>query len=273
MCIRDSRKVLLQLALESDRRGVYSARDVALIQFLLHGDFDWFVMKKTFREKLGRQRPRFGGSGDRMYEEVYRDLTSHEQVGRLMEYGPISHLHGLLFTRDKLLNLDLRNLREGDSRNEALELFNQSIAMFTLPEASPIWHTVMIVVNTLGEVLSRTRRYNQFSKLGCGGGMWRKGFLHCHFACREGVMDEFGISFHNPAVLAISEPQIQLRNPEQKMRGYCDMFQGTWMQVMVVDAKQVKEDSVNKRWNARTCLLYTSPSPRDATLSRMPSSA
>ena len=25
--------------------------------------------------------------------------------------------------------------------------------------------------------------------------------------------------------------------------------------------------------NARTCLLYTSPSPRDATLSRMPSSA
>ena len=65
-------------------------------------------------------------------------------------------------------------------------------------------------------------------------------------------MDEFGISFHNPAVLAISEPQIQLRNPEQKMRGYCDMFQGTWMQVMVVDAKQVKEDSVNKRWNGRT---------------------
>ena len=81
--------------------------------------------------------------------------------------------------------------------------------------------------------------------------MWRKGFLHCHFACREGVMDEFGISFHNPAVLAISEPQIQLRNPEKKMQGYCDMFQGIWMQVMVVDDKQVKEDSVNKHWNAR----------------------
>ena len=28
-----------------------------------------------------------------------------------------------------------------------------------------------------------------------------------------------------------------------------------------------------RRWSAVTCLLYTSPSPRDATLSRMPSSA
>ena len=27
------------------------------------------------------------------------------------------------------------------------------------------------------------------------------------------------------------------------------------------------------RWLSQTCLLYTSPSPRDATLSRMPSSA
>ena len=30
---------------------------------------------------------------------------------------------------------------------------------------------------------------------------------------------------------------------------------------------------VDPRLNLRTCLLYTSPSPRDATLSRMPSSA
>ena len=27
------------------------------------------------------------------------------------------------------------------------------------------------------------------------------------------------------------------------------------------------------KWQYKTCLLYTSPSPRDATLSRMPSSA
>ena len=35
-----------------------------------------------------------------------------------------------------------------------------------------------------------------------------------------------------------------------------------------------QKDFVNENgWSNRTCLLYTSPSPRDATLSRMPSSA
>ena len=34
-----------------------------------------------------------------------------------------------------------------------------------------------------------------------------------------------------------------------------------------------KEADVDKRTIFNTCLLYTSPSPRDATLSRMPSSA
>ena len=31
--------------------------------------------------------------------------------------------------------------------------------------------------------------------------------------------------------------------------------------------------SFDSLWSVLTCLLYTSPSPRDATLSRMPSSA
>ena len=35
----------------------------------------------------------------------------------------------------------------------------------------------------------------------------------------------------------------------------------------------VFEDEVDSFENLITCLLYTSPSPRDATLSRMPSSA
>ena len=39
--------------------------------------------------------------------------------------------------------------------------------------------------------------------------------------------------------------------------------------------KQLRDDGVGKMLDAylATCLLYTSPSPRDATLSRMPSSA
>ena len=36
---------------------------------------------------------------------------------------------------------------------------------------------------------------------------------------------------------------------------------------------QWKVDSIESGRSVYTCLLYTSPSPRDATLSRMPSSA
>ena len=37
-----------------------------------------------------------------------------------------------------------------------------------------------------------------------------------------------------------------------------------------IAAESLKEQRIARRWG---CLLYTSPSPRDATLSRMPSSA
>ena len=39
------------------------------------------------------------------------------------------------------------------------------------------------------------------------------------------------------------------------------------------DDETQHEVKVDPFWMAETCLLYTSPSPRDATLSRMPSSA
>ena len=58
-----------------------------------------------------------------------------------------------------------------------------------------------------------------------------------------------------------------------------EILQGGWdntnILLTLTDASKV----VLKVWNANTtdevksCLLYTSPSPRDATLSRMPSSA
>ena len=48
--------------------------------------------------------------------------------------------------------------------------------------------------------------------------------------------------------------------------------------IQMLDFPQLAEQLDSKlKWtlvvNARLCLLYTSPSPRDATLSRMPSSA
>ena len=41
-----------------------------------------------------------------------------------------------------------------------------------------------------------------------------------------------------------------------------------------IDARATVIEALNQqRWTAHTCLLYTSPSPRDRTRSRMPSSA
>ena len=42
---------------------------------------------------------------------------------------------------------------------------------------------------------------------------------------------------------------------------------------IVVTVKEASPGGVKKGTVSKACLLYTSPSPRDATLSRMPSSA
>ena len=47
---------------------------------------------------------------------------------------------------------------------------------------------------------------------------------------------------------------------------------GTWQKVLEISRNDPKIRLV-RRVHRKGCLLYTSPSPRDATLSRMPSSA
>ena len=43
--------------------------------------------------------------------------------------------------------------------------------------------------------------------------------------------------------------------------------------ILATDMDGVPDDMLFRHLHANSCLLYTSPSPRDATLSRMPSSA
>ena len=56
-------------------------------------------------------------------------------------------------------------------------------------------------------------------------------------------------------------------------------FSSRLFQPSIVDSHRINESHINincddnERDHDKTCLLYTSPSPRDATLSRMPSSA
>ena len=48
---------------------------------------------------------------------------------------------------------------------------------------------------------------------------------------------------------------------------------GSEVEIALLASNKLKEFNINLRVISFPCLLYTSPSPRDATLSRMPSSA
>ena len=52
-----------------------------------------------------------------------------------------------------------------------------------------------------------------------------------------------------------------------------DVPTGTWMVSVRVHNGDVWKDVKDKKYRGFSCLLYTSPSPRDRTRSRMPSSA
>ena len=97
----------------------------------------------------------------------------------------------------------------------------------------------MIVVTTDGCVLSRGRRAGEFTKHGCGGGHNGKTLIQCHLSCREGVSDEFGIGFRNSAVLDISAPVLMVAKPPTQTSAYHSNYSLTWVQFMLLDAKQI----------------------------------
>ena len=72
-----------------------------------------------------------------------------------------------------------------------------------------------------------------------------------------------------------SEPsEVTLTSRKDIFYSLCKSIIGQQISVAAANSvfSKFKKKCKNKI-NARTCLLYTSPSPRDATLSRMPSSA
>ena len=60
-----------------------------------------------------------------------------------------------------------------------------------------------------------------------------------------------------------------LSNKTMRFGAIKNTLQGITQQMLSKQLKELERDKLI----IRTCLLYTSPSPRDATLSRMPSSA
>ena len=67
----------------------------------------------------------------------------------------------------------------------------------------------------------------------------------------------------NEEMNASEDPVLRSENPSSEPNASEDSS----------DSERCSEDLVNDVNDLCSCLLYTSPSPRDATLSRMPSSA
>ena len=76
-----------------------------------------------------------------------------------------------------------------------------------------------------------------------------------------------------PILVYGAEPggQMTTTTDVQNYPGYSDVIQGPWLMDQMKDqAKAVGTEMIEDHI---ACLLYTSPSPRDGLLSRMPSSA
>ena len=122
---------------------------------------------------------------------------------------------------------------------------NPYIAALVTP--THIRHSVMLAVTTDVELLSQSRRTGQFAKLMSGGGEDDKSCMHNYFACRNGLIDEFGIGFNNPAVLDVSPPILTITAPHSAERKRGDPYTIVWVQYCLLDAGQIKrhEEPVN----------------------------
>ena len=72
---------------------------------------------------------------------------------------------------------------------------------------------------------------------------------------------------------AINELKRKIKAKKVGHAGTLDPMAEGLMIVMVNDATKFSDDLMKKEKEYYVCLLYTSPSPRDSTSSRMPSSA
>jgi hypothetical protein len=175
---KDLRQLWLDRARENELAGLYSESDIYLIEWLLVGDC------KIFFEKLV--------DGEVAYEKIWECLLDFSTLS-LMDKSPTMEYCCRLFD----------SLGKGP--------FPPNLTC--LVARTEIAHSVAIMMDTDGNVYHRSRRTGQFCKVGTGGGEKEGSCVSKHFSCREGLKDELGVDFNNPAVLWVSQPIIEIAAP------------------------------------------------------------
>jgi len=207
------RKKLLTKALSLDKAGVYSDSDRHLLNVFLVGDCACFYQRPIAKE------------GGLQFEEIWKAVSDQVTLAVMEDSPAWTYATKLLDAMEPM-------------RGTEVDWKWQHIAD-PLLESSLIQHSVMIVVDTSGRVLSRGRKGGEFCKVGCGGGASSKNLIHNHFAARNGPYDEFGIGFHNPAVLDISPPFLDILPPGKTEKSEGRQYGIVWVQYMLIDATQV----------------------------------
>lgn len=122
-------------------------------------------------------------------------------------------------------------------------------------DTSPIKHATAIIVDTTGRILHRMRKEGDFTKQWTGGGRCGKSAPMCHYAVREGVLDEAGIGFMNPAVVDVSAPIIMVEPKHESDWKDPALFSVVWYQFILVDEEMIEflpdEPILNASWNQK----------------------
>ena len=82
------------------------------------------------------------------------------------------------------------------------------------------------------------------------------------------------VVFDAPELETIEKSKAQkIKDTFEPMAKMLSSFEDAFNEVVKLSEKGIDHDVISKAKRLRLCLLYTSPSPRDLSTSRMPSSA
>jgi hypothetical protein len=177
---RELRQSWLDRALVKEELKMYSQSDIYLIEWFLVGDCDIFPLVLN---------------GTAVYDKIWESILDHTKLS-LMDSSPTMEYCCRLFD----------SFGKGEWPRCSYHLHGRT----------KIRHSVVLLVDTAGNAYHRSRRTGQFCKVGVGGGKKEGSLINRHFSCREGLMDEMGVDFHNRAVLWVSHPILEILAPHEK---------------------------------------------------------
>jgi hypothetical protein len=208
-CDRAIREKWLEIAQRAEERGELGDYDIYLINWFVVGD------KGCFYEQG--------------FKEIWEAVNDDEKLNMMINHSVDQYCRR---------TLDASESRARESRSKGEEPKDASHYKWLL-QKTRVRHTVMYILDTAGRIASRARKVGQFMNHGRGGGKHEKPLASCHYACMEGIRDEFGISRNNRAILDVSAPILTVEPPHYSNEGHEGGCTILWNQFVLLDANEI----------------------------------